>query len=388
MVNKNKSSQLRDFLVLNPFMPNGEVARKFDTKHEYVSKIRRNLRSKGLIPPLPEGYVSGTKVSDMYGGHKALETECNTVGLPLESVKHYWYKGEHFSIFSKTKEVDYNTIVNDITAKMQKYSPKYPVIKYPKIKDGHLLVIDPADLHIGKLCKAFETGDEYNHQIAIERVKSGVTGLLQKSNGFKIEKILFIIGNDVLNVDNAKSSTTSGTHQDTDLMWFDAFNIALKLYTEVIEMLATIAPVHVQYDPSNHDYLNGFFLANTVNAWFRNHKSITMNVSIAHRKYYNYGKNLIGTTHGDGAKEADLPMLMAHEAKEHWNHCTHRYVYIHHIHHKKSKDYMSVCVESLRSPSGTDSWHHRNGYQFAPKAIEGFIHHPEFGQVARLTHLF
>jgi hypothetical protein len=49
---------------------------------------------------------------------------------------------------------------------------------------------------------------------------------------------------------------------------------------------------------------------------------------------------------------------------------------------------MSVCVETLRSPSGADSWHHRNGYQHAPKAIEGFIHHPEHGQVARLTHLF
>ena len=62
--------------------------------------------------------------------------------------------------------------------------------------------------------------------------------------------------------------------------------------------------------------------------------------------------------------------------------------YIHHIHHKKSKDYMSVCVEALRSPSGTDSWHHRNGYQHSPKAIEGFLHHAEHGQVARFNHLF
>lgn len=49
---------------------------------------------------------------------------------------------------------------------------------------------------------------------------------------------------------------------------------------------------------------------------------------------------------------------------------------------------MSVCVEALRSPSGTDSWHHRNGFAHAPKAIEGFIHHKEHGQVARITHLF
>mgnify|MGYP003331832918 CR=1 FL=1 len=55
---------------------------------------------------------------------------------------------------------------------------------------------------------------------------------------------------------------------------------------------------------------------------------------------------------------------------------------------KSGKDYQGVTVEYLRSPSGTDSWHHRNGYQHAPKAIEAFIHSKNFGQVARLTHLF
>jgi hypothetical protein len=53
-----------------------------------------------------------------------------------------------------------------------------------------------------------------------------------------------------------------------------------------------------------------------------------------------------------------------------------------------SKDYIGVTVEALRSPSGTDGWHHRNGYQHAPKAVEGFIHSKDHGQVSRLTHLF
>lgn len=30
----------------------------------------------------------------------------------------------------------------------------------------------------------------------------------------------------------------------------------------------------------------------------------------------------------------------------------------------------------------------RNSHQHAPKAVEGFIHHPQYGQIARLTHLF
>lgn len=322
------------------------------------------------------------------GKHEALAAECETVGIPITDVNHYWYKGENFSIHVKGKQVSYFQIRDDIIADMKDYAPKYLNIKYPKIKDGHLLVVDPCDLHIGKLCSAFETGDSYNVDIATKRVHEGVHGIIQKAQGFPIENILLVIGNDILHVDTPKGTTTSGTVMDTDGMWYDNFLIAKKIYIDIIETLIQIAPVHVQYDPSNHDYTNGFFLADSIYSWFNKCKSVTFNVSIAHRKYYTYGENLIGTTHNDGAKETDLALLMAHEAAEDWPKCKHRYIYTHHIHHKKSRDYMSVCVEALRSPSGTDSWHSRNGFQNQVKAIEGFIHHKEHGQIARLTHIF
>jgi hypothetical protein len=106
-----------------------------------------------------------------------------------------------------------------------------------------------------------------------------------------------------------------------------------------------------------------------------------------HRKYFTYFNNLISTCHGDGAKVADLPMLMAHEADS-WSACKHKYIYTHHVHHKVAKDYMGVCVESLRSPSGADSWHAKNGFIHSPKAIEAFLHHKLHGQCCRITHLF
>jgi len=46
-----------------------------------------------------------------------------------------------------------------------------------------------------------------------------------------------------------------------------------------------------------------------------------------------------------------------------------------------------VTVESLRSPSPADSWHHRNGY-ISTAAVEAFVHSKKHGQVARLTHNF
>jgi hypothetical protein len=285
------------------------------------------------------------------------------------------------------KQVDYFDVKEKIIEELKQYSPVYPVIKRIESEDGHLMVVDPADIHIGKLCRAFETGDEYNTEIAVNRVIEGVNGLISKSKGFKIDKVLLIIGNDILHIDTPKRTTTSGTPQDTCGMWYDNFLSAKNLYVKVIELLLQVADVDIHYNPSNHDYTNGFFLADTLKSWFSKCKQITFNTDISHRKYYRYGNSLIGTTHGDGAKESDLPLLMAQESKD-WSECKHRYFYIHHIHHKKSKDYGSVCVESLRSPSGTDSWHHRNGYQHSPKSVEMFIHSKNDGQIARITHIF
>ena len=42
----------------------------------------------------------------------------------------------------------------------------------------------------------------------------------------------------------------------------------------------------------------------------------------------------------------------------------------------------------MRSPSGTDSWHSRKGFTGVQKAVEGFIHERNSGQIARLVHYF
>jgi hypothetical protein len=116
--------------------------------------------------------------------------------------------------------------------------------------------------------------------------------------------------------------------------------------------------------------------------------TIKFNVDLLHRKAFKYGNNLIGTTHGDGAKIEHLPLLLATEFPILWSETKHRYIYSHHIHHKTSKDFIGCTFETLRSPSGSDSWHKKMGFCGVPRAVEGYIHHKEFGQIARLTHIF
>ena len=325
-----------------------------------------------------------------------IDEYCSYYELPRDTIKSYKlvsHTGTPFynilfkeNIEDSVDEVKHmhETFIENV----KEYAYSYPKIERKISNDKHCLVFDAADIHIGKICSSFETGETYNSQIAIKRVREGLSGIIQKSNGFDIDKVIFIAGNDILHVDNAKSTTTSGTSQDTDQMWYDNFIMGKKLLVEIIETLLTIADVEVVFNPSNHDFTHGFMLLDSVSSWFHNCSQVTFNNDMSHRKYTRYGKNLIGTTHMDGAKVDKLHGLMAEEASEFWHECKHRYIYGHHIHHTTSKDIFSVCVETLRSPSGTDSWHHRSGYQHSPKAVQGFIHHKEHGQVAKLVHIF
>jgi len=325
--------------------------------------------------------------------YRGIKEATDEAGVDDKDVKHGWLKTKQASLFFKNpnfKVEELNAIqqIKDECIKEVKlYAPKYHAIETIKSEDTHLLVIDIADLHIGKLATAFETGEDYNSQIAVKRAKDGLQGILNKAKGFNIDKVLFVAGNDILQTDNTKRTTTAGAPQDTDGMWYDNFLMAKNLYIELLEQLMNFADVEVVYNPSNHDLTHGFFLMQLIEAHFSK-SSIRFNVDLKHRKAFRYGSNLIGTTHGDGAKIEHLPLLLATEFPILWSKTKHRYIYSHHVHHKTSKDFIGVTFETLRSASGSDSWHHKNGYTGVPKAVEGYIHHKEFGQIARLTHIF
>jgi hypothetical protein len=356
-------------------------------KEAELLNVKMNVPEKGRIKG--RAYLSESQQEELNKiRHKGVYDYCQERGIDFNSIKEYWDKTKEYSVRVRPEVKAIQDISEDLIREMESYSPNYKKIKRGIVVDPHCLVIDPADVHIGKLSVSFETGEDYDSEIAVQRVREGVQGILDKSAGFNIDQIVLIIGNDILHIDTPRRITTNGTPQDTDGMWYENFMKAKDIYVEVIETLMEISDVHVMYNPSNHDYTNGFFLADVIKTWFRKSQNITFDTSIKHRKYYKYGANLIGSTHGDGAKMTDLGSLMSVEAKEYWSESKHRYMYTHHVHHKTSKDFINITVESLRSPSAADSWHHKKGYQHSPKAIEGFMHHPDHGQIARFTHLF
>ena len=87
-----------------------------------------------------------------------------------------------------------------------------------------------------------ETGQSYDSQEAVLRVLTGVKSILSKVQGFPLNKVCLVLGNDVLHYDTP-NKTTKGTQVDSDgLMWYEAFLMAKRLYVEVIETLVKGCP--------------------------------------------------------------------------------------------------------------------------------------------------
>jgi hypothetical protein len=331
--------------------------------------------------------------------NKGILEACENVGVQPDHAPMIWLKTKDESVrvdnpFYVKKEVKaLQEYIKDLTLQLKKYSPDFKKIKREEQEDPHLFIIDIADLHINKYCDIDLTGANYNSAIAVQRAVDGTRGLIKKASGFNLEKILFVIGNDVLNTDNLLKGTTKGTLQDTDTHWLRAFNIAKECYIKCIEICVGVCDVDIVHCTSNHDFMSGCFLAETLHAWFRNCKNITFNIGAKYRKYYKYHSNMIGLEHGEKGKMANLPLLMAQEEPQMWASTKFRYSYLHHVHHqdktqfKSSKDYIGANVTYLRSPSSADIWHSDNQY-INLIAVEGFIHSMHNGRVSHLTHYF
>lgn len=343
---------------------------------------------------------------------KLLEEQCKINGVDPEHVPYYWAKSKTVSMFVKRPEgPDMNKILEDFKKEAKLYSPVYKRATY---KNGeHCIVMAPHDLHIGKKAIASLHGVDYNNKTAVDKTRKGVSNLIKTASMMGIDSIVLSMGHDALHVDNSANTTTRGTRQDATGMWDENFRDAKHLYIAVIEELALYAKVNLIYSPGNHDEHLGLALVDTIGSWFHNHDGVSTgyndkSINSDHRKYIQYGNNLLGFTHGDKAKGLKLGSLMAHEQAKAWAESQYRMWFLGHLHHKIAEAYtpfgivkgekdeigcsiirpstpidpkMMVGAETIRSASPADKWHHDEGY-ISDAAIECFAIHPTRGKVA------
>ena len=266
--------------------------------------------------------------------------------------------------FKHTIYDDFQTLVPKIKSTAKK----------PKTKAAHeyALVLSPTDLHFGKYGWKDEVGEEYDMDIAKERLIASTEALLTRLPHLP-EKIILTAGSDWFHVDNDNGTTTKGTPQDTDATPAEILMKGCSLARQHIDMLRKVAPVDVVLVAGNHDRHTSLMLMMYLEAAYEQCEDVSVVISPQSRQYVQYGDNLLGFTHGDKIRLNTLPAIMSNEQREAWGECRNHVWFHGHLHHLKIADTNGATVIQLPSLSGHDRYHARSGYVMERKGLCGHM---------------
>lgn len=199
------------------------------------------LAEKFNIKPDSTNQQRGKAANDIwrnYKKHAGNVTKRKVWQLPngetRESLTYEYGKQNEFSLL---KEELLKTIEESSPATQQIYSP-------PAFNKSRLLEISLPDLHFGG-----EENIEVTKAKYIETVKS----LAAQASIYDIEKIILPIGNDGVNSEGKRMTTTKGTPQRDSAPWYTIFVQYWELIRDTVDFLSSIAPVDIIVVSGNHD---------------------------------------------------------------------------------------------------------------------------------------
>ena len=273
------------------------------------------------------------------------------------------------------------TTESDISAWFNDLDRNYSVGTPTKI-DGwgsgdKLLVVPISDLHFNMQATLFNSGNEYNCQIAEKVFFHIIADVLERTERYDFQRIVFTIGGDQLDADSPANTTTKGTPQHCDKHYWDACEQLYAMTVKAVDILAQRAPVDVIYVPGNHDNQSGFKLAKYVDAWFRNDDRVSVDYSPLPRHYYVFGKTLFVFAHDGDAKR--LQKLIPDEARDVWSNVDFTEVMLQHLHSEAllAED-CNMRIQRLPSPVARSVWTNDQGYR-ARRQCKSFVYDKELG---------
>ena len=413
------NDKIREYLLNNPHLMRSkyaDTAKKFGTNYEQIRDVARRLR-KNLPDTEPkekevinfqETKTNAVLTAENCTRVKSLDdllAACQ-VDLDIWNVDKYdigTYEVTGFDndrnpitvtmfrtkAFLKRIKPEFNIekIKQELIEDLRNLSPEVPKFERNRPddrKDLHLLEISAFDLHLGKIGIK---GDKYSLKIAEKRLLNAIEHLLYRAQGYYIDKILFIVGHDLLNSDGdwPIPATTKGTPQFNSDYHIDIYRCARKLMIKAIDILSEVADVHVMVVPGNHDRESVMHLGDTLELYYEKNKNVKVDNKDCLMKAIPYGNNLIISDHGDGPKINDLPSIIAQRFKNLWSDTVYVEVHRGHYHTNKAtklqaiEELNGITVRNLSSMSATDYWHDSKGFIGNIKKAQAFIYSRDNG---------
>lgn len=374
----------------------------------YAARAEVKVAQQGWAPeldlthPLPEGMVlKGTSIRyDGDGEVQQFWNKSRMEGRPVdEAVKLadpktitklstlYDQQGRVTQqwVAEKPEDVARKAAWQDWAAAMAAELPRIEPTEGPAQTSAHLLAEYPiGDHHTGLLAWAREVGAAYDMTIS-ERLLCSAAGHLIDVTPPCDQALITVLG-DFFHYDGYEAVTPQSGHRvDADSRPHKMVEVGIRTLRRVIDLArARHKHVHIIVEVGNHDIHSAAWLMLCLAAIYENEPRVTVDTTPGRFHYFEFGKCLIGTHHGDGVKMDKLPLIMAADRPEAWGRTKHRYIRTGHIHHFKAQDFAGATVESFRVLPPTDAWAQSKGYR-AVRDMKAIILHREYGEVARHT---
>lgn len=301
-------------------------------------------------------------------------------------VKQKWVKGPQGSqLLVKKESTDYKKEFQEF---VENYTVKTVYPRYTP-SSSKLAVVALFDIHLGKIAHFKYTGSTDNLSTQEQLYKQEFGKLLTFLKGQDVDQIILPIGNDLLNVDNDFLTTTKGTKQSSSDDLHGMFQLALNLMCESINSLAQIAPVRACLVPGNHAKMSETYLAIALHSIYKDNQHVVIDHEPNPRKYYQWGKVLIGLAHGE------LPLkkyaeLLPYEAKEFFSSSNYFEILVGDKHveevHKSGIYDEGVVVRRLAALTSIDMWHYQQGYTLSKRRSYVLIYDKENGLEIQYTN--
>ena len=298
----------------------------------------------------------------------------------------YWNKqmGDHWRVSAMVTKLKDNEVDN-VAELLKGFKPK----KYKEVKriktPGRTKtagVLSLQDIHFGK--EGNETIDKCFEETIIDLVE-------RATSAHHLEKIYYVVGGDLINMDTWSGSTTSGTPLDNCMTATEAYMQAFNAIQWSINYIKQFCDeLQIVYIPGNHDRLSSFHLAHGLSKCFDN-PSILWDVVYLERKVFVYGDNFFAFEHGDVNTKNSL-MVYSMEYPREWGKTLYRTLYTGHYHHKKKIEYITehertgFMLKILPSLSRTDYYHYHNKFVGSRRSGVLSIHDPNKGEICELTY--
>lgn len=241
------------------------------------------------------------------------------------------------------------------------------------------------DHHFGMLAWGEEVGADYDLKIAEQLLIDSMCHLVKV--GPKCDTALIALLGDFRHYDSMESVTPTNKHLlDADSRPQKMIRAAMHTIRAMINVaLEHHNNVHVIFETGNHDPLTACIDREVWSMFYEDDPRVTIDTQPGNFHYFEFGKNLIGTHHGDRRIKPDqMPGLMATDKPEEWGRTRHRAWWTGHVHHDNRKSFNGADWESFKILPPGDAHAYWSGYR-SKRGGQSIIFDRELGEVARHT---